>query len=94
MRINPRLKNDLKKFLIEKIKAEKSLIKVKSSYSLDRKEKELIIKKFPALNWSDAQYVVDESIIAGIIINVGSRIIDMSLKGALSNLQNTIYESN
>lgn len=93
MRINPRLKDDLKKFLIEKIRSEKNAVKVISSYNLSDVEKKLLKSKFPKLDWLSAKFNVDPEIIAGVVITIGSQIIDLSLKGHLSNLQHTIYES-
>lgn len=93
MRINPHLKEDLKKYLIEKIRKEKNAVKVMSGYRLGTVEKQLLHKKFDQLDWNSAQYEIDESLIAGVVITVGSRVIDLSLKGSLLSLKHIIYES-
>ena len=92
MKINPKLKDDLKSFLMEKIQKEQNLVVVYSVDNLDIDEKKALEKKFTDLNWKEAVYKIDKSIIAGIIIKIGSRTVDMSLAGSLSKLSNTLYE--
>ena len=92
MKINPKLKEDLKNFLMEKIQKEQNRVTVYSADSLDGDEKKLLGKKFSDLNWSEVVYLIDKSVIAGVIIKVGSKTIDLSLMGSLSKLSNTLYE--
>lgn len=93
MKINPKLKEDLKSFLMEKIQKEQNRVLVLSADSLDVDEKKTLSeKKFSDLNWEGAEYRIDKSVIAGIIIKVGSKTIDLSLMGSLSKLSNTLYE--
>ena len=92
MKINPKLKNELKVFLIDKIQKEQNRVAVYSADILDIDEKKVLEKKFADLNWKEAVYKIDKSIIAGIIIKVGSRTVDLSLSGSLSKLSNTLYE--
>jgi len=92
MKINPKLKHDLKSFLMEKIQKEQNRVLVLSADKLDMSERKLLEKKFSDLNWKDSVYQIDKSVIAGIIIKVGSKTIDLSLTGSLSKLSNTLYE--
>jgi F0F1-type ATP synthase delta subunit len=92
MKINPKLKQDLKSFLMEKIQKEQNRVLVLSADKLDMSERKLLEKKFSDLNWKDSVYQIDKSVIAGVIIKVGSKIIDLSLTGSLSKLSNTLYE--
>lgn len=93
MKINPKIKDGLKDFLMEKIQKEQNRVLVLSADSLSVDEKKALSgKKFPNLNWEGAEYRIDKSIIAGIIIKIGSRTIDLSLSGLLSKLSNTLYE--
>lgn len=92
MKINPKLKEDLKGFLLERIKREQGRVLVLSADALDVDEKKVLAKKFSDLNWRDAVYQLDKSVIAGIIVKVGSKTIDLSLGGSLSKLSNTLYE--
>ena len=92
MKINPKLKKDLKSFLLDNIHKEQNRVQVFSADALGVDEKKVLGKKFSDLNWIDATYQIDRSVIAGIIIKVGSKTIDLSLMGSLSKLSNTLYE--
>lgn len=92
MKINPKLKDELKVFLMDKIQKEQNRVVVYSADGLDVDEKKALKKKFTGLNWKEAVYEIDRSVIAGIIIRVGSRTVDLSLSGSLSKLSNTLYE--
>lgn len=92
MKINPKLKDELKVFLMDKIQKEQNRVVVYSADGLDVDEKKALEKKFTGLNWKEAVYEIDRSVIAGIIIRVGSRTVDLSLSGSLSKLSNTLYE--
>lgn len=93
MKIKPHLKDELKKYFIERVKNEGKKINVFSPYILSVEEKELIKKKIDNLDWHDVEYHVDESLMAGIVIKKGSQIINLSLKGTLANLKKIVYES-
>ncbi len=93
MKINPNLKEDLRKYLFDKIKKDKSTVTVISSYVLKEEEKKLLQSKLTSFDWSMVKYVVDPKVIAGVIIKVGSKVIDLSLNASLQSLQHTIYES-
>ncbi len=92
MKINPKIKKELKTFLMDKIQKEQNRVAVYSVDSLDVDEKKSLEKKFTDLNWKEAVYKIDRSIIAGIVIRVGSQTVDLSLSGSLSKLFNTLYE--
>ena len=77
---------------MEKIHKEQNRVLVLSADKLDMSERKLLEKKFSDLNWKDSVYQIDKSVIAGIIIKVGSKTIDLSLTGSLSKLSNTLYE--
>ena len=90
MKINPKLKQELKSFLMNKIQKEQNRVTVISAYELSADEKKSLSgKKFSDLNWKEAIYQVDRSVIAGVIIKAGSKTIDLSLAGSLSKLSNT-----
>lgn len=93
MRIKPHLKEDLKKYLIDKVRSEEQKIKVYSAYELSEDEKNLIKKEIKDFDWSDVDYLIDDSLLAGIMIKKGSKVINLSLKGVLANLKKIVYES-
>jgi F0F1-type ATP synthase delta subunit len=92
MKINPKLKKDLKSFLLNNIQKEQNRALVISADNLSLDQKKILQQKFSDLNWNEAIYKTDKSVIAGIVIKVGSKIIDLSLTGLLSKLSNTLYE--
>ena len=92
MKINPKLKNDLKRFLMDKIQEEKSIVTVYSACLLSDEDKKNLGIKFKELDWKKARFEIDKSVIAGVVIKIGSRTIDLSLLGTLSKLTNTLYE--
>lgn len=69
-------------------------ITVMSSYKLESDELLKIKDLFPAAKDSEIINVVDENIYSGLIIKIGTRMIDLTLNGALQNLRKQIYESN
>ena len=77
---------------MDNIHKEQNQVQVFSADVLGVDEKKVLGKKFSDLNWSQAHYQIDRSIIAGIVIKVGSKTIDLSLMGSLSKLSNTLYE--
>ena len=93
MKIKPLLKEELKKYLTEKVKEEEQKVKVTSAYKLSDEEKKLIQSRVKGFVWNDVDYLVDESLMAGIIIQKGSKVINLSLKGTLANLKKIVYES-
>lgn len=71
----------------------KVLTTIYSAYELDDSEIELIKQKFPFIQSSEVKNVVDRSILAGVRIHHGAKIIDLSLKNKLSSLKKKLYES-
>lgn len=92
MKINPKLKNDLKRFLMDKIHEEQSIVTVYSANLLSNEDKKNLTGEFKELDWEKARFEIDKSIIAGVVIKIGSRTIDLSLSGSLLKLSNTLYE--
>lgn len=93
MKIKPHLKEELKKFLVNRTRAEEQKIKVYSAYKLSEDEKKLIKKSVNDFDFSNADYYVDSSLLAGIVIKKGSKVINLSLKDSLLNLKKIVYES-
>ena len=93
MKIKPHLKEELKKYLIERVRREEQKIKVFSAYKLSDEEKSLIKKTVRGFEWADVDYEIDGSLLAGVVIKKGSKIINLSLKGSLASLKKIVYES-
>lgn len=94
MKIHGYIKENLKKRLIEDLEKEKGKIVVYSALLLSDDEKNLLYAKIPQLKGAYIEFVTDRSLIAGVIIKIGSKIIDLSLKGQLNNLAQIDYEIN
>jgi len=92
MRIDPKIKEDLKNKLKEELADKKIRVVVVSAYKLSEAEINNLSDVFPQLLRSKIEYFVDENLIAGYLIKIGSQLIDLSLKGQLQNLKNKIYE--
>lgn len=67
---------------------------VMSPYQLSEEELSTIKKLFPELKNGEVVNVVDPKILSGLIIKIGTKLIDLTLNGALQNLKKQIYESN
>jgi len=93
VKIKPHLKEELKKYLLEKVREEQEKVKVFSAYRLTEEEKNLIKNKVRDLDFKDVDYLVDTTLMAGVVIKKGSKFIDFSLKGELLNLKKIVYES-
>ncbi|PIV09317.1 hypothetical protein COS31_03625 [Candidatus Roizmanbacteria bacterium CG02_land_8_20_14_3_00_36_15] len=63
-----------------------------SAYKLDQSEVDLLTRKFPFIDQSNLENVIDKTLIAGVVIYHHSQIIDLSLKGRLNNLEKKLYE--
>lgn len=93
MKLNARLKEDLKKYLLDKIRDDRQKVTVYSSVQLSGEEKQLLKLKLPTISFQNAQYLIDESLLAGIMVKIGSKVIDLSIRGTLSNLKHIVYET-
>ncbi len=90
-------KKDIKNFIIDRLSlmtdSEQLFLMIETSIDAPSLKK---IEKFVAEKYGAKKVVldnkIDEKIKGGIIIKVGSRIIDLSLSGSLSKLSNTLYE--
>lgn len=91
MKIDPQLKQDLKKYLEEKIHESKKTVFVSSPYALGEKEMSLLKKHFPFLENAKLENVIDKTLLAGVVLKFGTKMIDLSLRTELQNLKQTIY---
>lgn len=92
MKIKPKLKEDLKKYLRQKQQEEENKVTIRSPYRLTEDDLRNIVELFPELKGKSVTQVIDDSIIAGLIIQHGSKVRDLSLKSRLMNLEQRINE--
>jgi F-type H+-transporting ATPase subunit delta len=91
MKIDPQIKKDLAARLKEDLAKKKKQVVLISAYKLDKKEESSIMAKIPGLKNAQIRYEVDPAIIAGYVVRVGSKVLDLSLKGQLQNFKKLIY---
>ena len=92
MRIDPKIKEDLKQKLKADLAQNKKRVVVVSAYKLFEPEMNNLFNFFPQLKQSQIEFLVDNSLLAGYLIKIGSNVTDLSLKGQLQNLKNLVYE--
>jgi F0F1-type ATP synthase delta subunit len=91
MKIDAEIVRELKK-AYNTIRTSGGKVKVTSAHDLSESEKKLLIEKLPMLKNAEITFEKDPSILAGVIITFGSKMIDLSLRNELTNLQHFIYE--
>ncbi len=94
MRLDPQVKERLKKTFAAELTAQKELVRVISAYSLSQDELQKILSQFPQYGASKVENKIDPSLIGGFIIQSGSQNIDLSIRNALHLLKKQLYESN
>ena len=94
MRLDPHVKDRLKKAFSEELVAKKEAVTIYSAYHLSDEDMKKIITQFPQYSTSKVENEVDSSLIGGFIVQSGSRLIDLSIRNALHLLKKQLYESN
>jgi len=93
MRLDPKVKEKLKKAFSEEMAASHSVVRIVSSYPLSKENQDRILMQFPAYKNHIVENVVDKTILGGFIIQSGSQMVDLSIRSALHLLQKKLYES-
>ncbi len=67
---------------------------ITSTDSLDKKEKLRLQNRIEEITGKivNTEFDIDSSLIGGLIIRIGDRILDSSIKGKIANLQKSLYE--
>jgi len=91
MKIDFRLKEELRQYLKKKIKEEKEVVTVISAYPLTEEEINQIKDSWPAITGKKIVNVVDKKIIGGLIIKFDSQEIDLSIFNQLKNFRNLFF---
>lgn len=92
MKLKAYVKEELKKKLLDSIKHEKERVIITSAYDLNKEDMEFLYKKYPKLKNSNLEVIINPNIVAGLRIQIGSSIIDMTLLNKLQNLKQSLYE--
>ena len=91
MKIDPKIKKDLKERLRADLEQKKRQVTVVCAYKIGADEIKELKEKVPLLKEGDIKWQVDSSIIAGYVVKVGSKVLDLSLQGQLQNFKKLIY---
>lgn len=94
MRLDPHVKERLKKAFSEELVAKKEMVTIFSAYRLSDEGMKTILTQFPQFATGKVENTVDISLIGGFIIQSGSRLIDLSIRNALHLFKKQLYESN
>ncbi|PIX69040.1 hypothetical protein COZ40_00075 [Candidatus Roizmanbacteria bacterium CG_4_10_14_3_um_filter_39_13] len=94
MRLDPQVKERLKKAFSEELVAQKELVTIYSAYQLPDEDIQKIVQRFPQFQSGKIENKIDSTIIGGFIIQAGSQLIDLSIRNALHILKKQLYESN
>ena len=93
MRLDFKLKKQLKDFLRKKIEEQRDVAYLITPYKFSEKELSLIKEKLPFLKTKRIKNIIDNSLIAGFKIKIGSKVIDYSVKYQLNSLKQYWYEN-
>lgn len=92
MKLNQDLQEILNKHFGSEVKNLQDKAIIFSAYDLNDAEKKEIADKFPQIRDKELNHVVDDTLIGGFILTYGSKMIDLSLRGALQSLLTKLYE--
>ncbi|MBI4226160.1 F0F1 ATP synthase subunit delta [Candidatus Roizmanbacteria bacterium] len=92
MKISRDIKDNLKKYLDELLKNEKEKVTLISAYTLNSDELASLYQYIPRLKGSQLNFVINKDLVAGVVIKIGSKVIDLSLRGQLNRLRDYMYE--
>lgn len=87
--MDPHLKDEVKKFLIRKMREEGDIVTVISAHPLTDSQEKAIKELIPESK-KELRTEVDKTLIAGIVVRRGSRILDLSVRGRLQQLEHQI----
>ncbi|MDA1317200.1 MAG: F0F1 ATP synthase subunit delta [bacterium] len=94
MIIEPKLKADLKAYLLDRLKTKKvAKVVIRAPYMLGDQEIDMLKQRIEMLHQATIYQEVDEKILAGCIIQFGSQVIDLSLNRQLQTLEHILYET-
>jgi F0F1-type ATP synthase delta subunit len=93
MKLNPQIKEDLKKRLAQQTDIDKQKLVIISSHMLDGREIEKILAPFPDLIKLPHETIVDPEILGGFILRFGSKEIDLSIRHILQTFVKKTHET-
>lgn len=61
-------------------------------YDISDEEQRAIVEKFPQIKDKKLSVLIDEALMGGFVVTYGSKMIDLSIRGALQSLLKKLYE--
>lgn len=86
MKLSKQIKREMQEYLKDRLGSRVNRTQIVAPYQLSEKEVLEIQSKVPLIKDSEVEIIVDKTIMAGIIIKQGSRLIDYSLKSKVDSL--------
>lgn len=86
MKLSKQIKEELQTYLRDRLSAREIRTQIIAPYELSQGEVDEIKSKVSLIKNSAVDVVVDKSILAGVIIKHGSKLIDYSLKSKVESL--------
>lgn len=90
MKLDPKLKAELKNYVTKRLMNREQKVTVVSPYKLSEKELTELTHNIPDLKRAEIENTVDPSILAGVVIQFGSQMIDLTIDGELKNVKQRI----
>ena len=92
MHIDPALKEELKQYLMERLNDTHKKVTIISAYPLEQKEMDSLTHHFSELKHARLENHVDTSIMAGYVIKFGTKMIDISLRRKLEDVNRSLSD--
>lgn len=86
MRLSKQIKQELTEYLKDRLKHKEHRARIIAPYNLDKSEIQEIQSRVPLIAHAPVDVVVDEDILAGVIIQYGSKRIDLSLRSQINHI--------
>lgn len=86
MKLPKQVKAELQSYLKDRLSAREVRTQIVAPYELSQAEIEQIRSKVTMIGNSKVEVVVDETILAGVVVKQGSKLIDYSLKSKVESL--------
>ncbi len=89
MKLPKQVKDDLQSYLKDKLRNREVRTHIIAPYELSEAEIDEIRSRVDMIGHSKVEVIVDKTILAGVIIKQGSKLIDYSLKSKVESLFNS-----
>lgn len=90
MKLNPQIKQELKEYVSKRLRDNTPPVEVVSPYKLSDRELNSLKENISILKQAQITNLIDPTIMAGVVIKFGSKMIDLSIKGELQSIKNRI----